>query len=98
MRFTEKYNRMYAGILSGFLLPLIIGLIIFAFTSHGRTIGQYLARISDANIVTHAITLCVFPNVAIFLLFNRFDMLKAAWGVLAVTIIWAISVFIIKFI
>jgi hypothetical protein len=98
MKFTEKYDKMPAGLISGFVLPLITGLVIFLFSAHGRTLSQYLERIVDANIMTHAITLCVFPNVAIFLLFNRYDMLKAARGVLAMTIVWAISVFIIKFI
>jgi hypothetical protein len=98
MKFTEKYNKMSAGLISGFLFPVITGLLIFAFTAHGRSLTHYIARIFDANITTHAITLCVFPNVAIFLLFNRYDMLKSAKGVLAMTIVWAVTVFIIKFI
>jgi hypothetical protein len=98
MKLTEKYDKMSAGIISGLILPLVTALVIYVFTAHGRSIATYLERIADGNIVTHAITLCVFPNVAIFLLFNRFDMLRAARGVLAMTIVWAISVFIIKFI
>jgi hypothetical protein len=39
----------------------------------------------------------VFPNIIIFLIFNRLDMLRAARGVLAVTIIWAVIVFGVKF-
>jgi hypothetical protein len=97
MNFTEKYDKMSAGLISGLIFPLITGALIFLFSAHGKTLTQYLARLADANIVTHAITLCVFPNVLIFLLFNRYDMLKAARGVLAMTIVWAISVFIIKF-
>ena len=98
MKLTEKYDKMYAGILTGLILPLNAGLLIYAFTAHGRSLSVYINRIIDGNIITHAITLCVFFNVAIFLLFNRFDMLRAARGVLAMTIVWAISVFIIKFI
>jgi len=41
--------------------------------------------------------MCVFPNVLIFLLFNRFDMLRASRGVLGITMAWAIVVFIVKF-
>jgi hypothetical protein len=96
MKFAEKYDNLISGIISGVFLPVIIGLIIFAFTAHGRSLIEYLERISDGNIVTHAITLCVFPNVFIFLLFNRFDMLRGARGVLAVTIVWAAIVFAIK--
>jgi len=96
MKFREKYDRLAFGLFSGFILPLLIGLIIFALTAHGRSMHSYIQRIIDANIITHAITLCVFPNIIIFLLFNRFDMLKALRGVLASTIVWAIAVFIVK--
>jgi hypothetical protein len=97
MKIVEKYDKIIWGLISGFLFPIVIGLIIFAFTGHGQSLTSYLHRISYANIVTHAITLCVFPNVFIFLIFNRFDMLHAARGVLAVTIFFAVIVFAIKF-
>lgn len=97
MKWNEKYDRVLTGIISGFLLPFVVGLIIFLFTSKSQSLGQYLARIAGASIITHAITLCVFPNIAIFLLFNRYDMLRASRGVLAATIIWAIAMFIFKF-
>jgi hypothetical protein len=51
----------------------------------------------NADIITHSISLCVFPNLLIFMLFNRFDMLKATRGVLAMTIVWAVIVFGVKF-
>jgi len=95
---AEKYDRLMTGIISGFIFPVIVGLVIYLFTAHGRSIPQYLHRIADASIITHAITLCVFPNIFIFLLFNRFDMLRASRGVLAVTFAWAITVFIVKFV
>ena len=96
MKFTEKYDKLVVGLVSGFVLPLVIGLIIYVFTAHGKSIGEYLGRIKEANIITHAITLCVFPNIAVFFLFNRFDMLRALRGVLAATIVWAVAVFIVK--
>jgi hypothetical protein len=96
MNITEKYNNILSGIISGVLLPAVVGFIVYLFTAHGRSILSYLERLSDANIVTHAITLCVFPNVFIFLIFNRFDMLRASRGVLAATIAWAVIVFAIK--
>jgi hypothetical protein len=96
MKSAEKYDKLISGIVSGVFFPAIVGLIIFAFTAHGKSLSSYLERISDGNIVTHAITLCVFPNVLIFLIFNRFDMLRAARGVLAVTIVYAAIVFALK--
>ena len=95
---AEKYDRVITGIISGFVLPVIIGLLIFVFTAHDKSISQYLDIIISGRIITHAITICVFPNIFIFLLFNRFDMLRASRGVLAMTIVWACAVFIVKFV
>ncbi len=97
MKFSEKYDRVLTGLISGLVLPFITALIIYTFSSGHQTLHAYLARISDSNIITHSITLSVFPNILIFLLFNRFDMLRASRGVLAVTIVWAIIVFGVKF-
>ena len=92
-----KYDNIITGIISGILIPPITGLIIYLFSADGLSLSSYLSQISDTNIVTHSITLCVFPNVIIFLIYNRFDMLRACRGVLAITIAWAVVVFGVKF-
>ena len=97
MTFSEKYDKVLSGLVSGLIFPLIIGLIIYIFSHGHNTLHSYLTRIADSNIITHSITLCVFPNVFIFLIFNRFDMLRASRGVLAITIFWAVIVFGVKF-
>jgi hypothetical protein len=97
MKFHERYDKVLTGIISGLLFPFIVGILTFLFTSGHQSLHTYLARIADSNIITHSITLCVFPNILIFLLYNRFDMLKATRGVLAVTIFWAVVVFGVKF-
>jgi hypothetical protein len=94
----EKYDKIAAGILSGIILPIITGLLIYTFSAHGKSIPVYFSMISKANIVTHSISMCILPNIIIFLIFNRLDMLRAVRGVLGITIAWTIAVFIIKFI
>lgn len=96
MKFSDRYDRVLTGVVSGLLLPFIVGITIFLFTSGHQSLGSYLARIAETNIVTHSVTICVFPNIIIFLLFNRFDMLRATRGVLAITIVWAVLVFGLK--
>lgn len=97
MTFYEKYDKILTGLISGFLFPFIIGIIIYLFSSGHQSLHSYIARIVDSDIVTHSISLCVFPNLFIFMIFNRFDMLKATRGVLAITIFWAVIVFGVKF-
>ena len=96
MTFPEKFDRFITGFTGGILLPLITGFTIFLFTAHGTPLSTYIFRIKYTGITTHAVTLCVFSNIIIFLLFNHFDMLKAARGTLAITIIWAVLVFSFK--
>jgi len=97
MTFAEKYDKLITGLISGLIFPVVVGIIIFLFSSHNMPLDKYLSRLAESNIITHSISLCVFPNVFIFLLFNRFDMLRASKGILAITIVWAITVFAVKF-
>ena len=97
MNFYEKYDKVLTGLLSGLVLPLVVGLIIYLFSPGNLSVHSYLARLEETKIITHSISICVFPNILIFLIFNRFDMLRATRGVLAVTIVWAVIVFGIKF-
>ncbi len=97
MTLAERYDRQLTGLISGFALPLVVGICIYLLSSKGLSIPDYIARLSGTNIITHSISLCVFPNVIIFLIFNRFDMLRACRGVLTVTILWAVIVFLVKF-
>jgi len=97
MNAAEKYDRLITGLISGLIFPFIVGMIIFIFSSGEMSLGSYLLRLKETQIITHSITLCVFPNIFVFLLFNRFDMLRAVRGTLAITIVWAIIVFAVKF-
>ena len=96
MSFSVKFDKTIIGILAGLVLPILVGLAIFIFSPSHLSMQSYLERIAETHIITHSITLCVFPNVFIFLLFNRLDMLKATRGVLAMTIVWAVIVFGVK--
>jgi hypothetical protein len=97
MKFYEKYDKVLIGVISGLVFPFVIGMAVFLFSSGHQSLHSYLLRIADSNIITHSISLCVFPNILIFMLFNRLDMLQATRGVLAVTIAWAVIVFAVKF-
>jgi len=94
---TGKFDKIAVGAGAGFLLPVIISLLFYIFSSGDRTIAEYFGRIVTANILTHVISLCVFSNLFLFLVFNRLDMLQATRGVLGITIFWALLVFAIKF-
>lgn len=96
MTIPGKYNRISTGVIAGFLLPVIISAVIFLFAKGDPSLHEWLSRVRAAGMETNIISLCVFPNVLIFLLFNHFDMLNASRGVLGITIFWALVVFLVK--
>jgi hypothetical protein len=96
MRFAEKFDNFITGFISGLLLPVLVAFIVFLFSPGNLSIQSYIARILETHIITHSISICVFSNIIIFLIFNRFDMLRASRGVLAITIVWAVIVFALK--
>ena len=96
MRFTQRFNNTLAGLVSGLLLPAIAFLAFFLFTHNGLSFGDYFKRVEEAGNITSIMSVCVFSNIIAFLLFNRFDMLRASRGVLGITIAWAFVVFGIK--
>jgi hypothetical protein len=97
MNRAEKYDRLYVGVITGLVIPLIVGFCVFLFSSGNKNLAEYFQKIAKADIITHIISLCVFPNLFLFLIFNRLDMLRATRGVLGVTIFWAVLVFAVKF-
>jgi hypothetical protein len=97
MMIAERFDKIITGVISGFVLPLITALIIYLFAEGDPKLFEWFVRIFLADITTHIITLSVFSNIIIFLIFNHYDMLRAARGVLGITIAWAVLVFVIKF-
>jgi hypothetical protein len=87
---------MLTGIISGILIPVIAFFIFFLLTRNGLTLDLFIRRMIEVDKVTEVMSISVFANIVIFLLFNRFDMLRASKGVLGITIVWAFLVFGIK--
>lgn len=90
-------NRFITGFIAGLLLPLLVFFAVYLFTGDELSLKAYAERILSRNILSHIISLCVFPNVVLFLIFNRSDRLLSARGVLGITILWAMAVFAVKF-
>jgi len=97
MTIPEKYDKQYIGAAAGFIIPVLISVTVLAFSSGSNSPGEYYRKLIEADIMTHVISLCVFPNIFLFLIFNRLDMLRATRGVLGITIFWAVLVFAVKF-
>lgn len=96
MQISQRYNNALTGVISGILIPVIAFFVFFLLTRNGLTLDLFIRRMVEADKVTEVMSISVFTNIVIFLLFNRFDMLRASKGVLGITIVWAFLVFGIK--
>lgn len=96
MKFSQRYNNALTGVISGILMPVIAFFVFFLLTRNGLTLDLFIRRMIEVDKVTEVMSISVFTNIVIFLLFNRFDMLRASKGVLGITIAWAFLVFGIK--
>lgn len=94
---TEKYDKAGIGAITGFILPVFAAFLFWIFSGGNLSIASYFHKLVTADILTHIISLSVFTNLILFLIFNRLDMLRASKGVLGITIAWAILVFTVKF-
>jgi len=97
MNKTGKFDKVYLGAVAGFVVPILVSMTVWSFSSGKYTLGEQINRIVNADIVSHIISLCVFPNIFLFLLLMHLDLLRATRGVLGITIFWAVLVFAVKF-
>lgn len=96
MWFRHKFNNAISGVAAGLVIPVIAFLVFFLLTRHGLSLADYVRKIIEIGNITEIMSVSVFANIIIFLVFNRLDMLRASKGVLGITIAWAFTVFGIK--
>lgn len=92
----QRFNNAISGVVAGLAVPALAFLVFFLLTHHGLTLVDYLRKVEGAGNISEIMSVSVFANIIIFLLFNRLDMLRASRGVLGITIVWAFTVFAIK--
>lgn len=89
---TKKADKIWVGILTGIVLPLIVLAIVYVSSFGYMTMPQFLRRLVFANIILKLISLCAVANLGAFFLFYRVEYDKASRGVVFATMILAFVV------
>lgn len=95
-RTKYRFDQILIGLLIGLILPVIIFFITYKVKYDDLEFMVYLQQIWQMKILLKILSLCVFPNLGVFLLFLRIKYERAARGVVMATFMYAFLVLIAK--
>jgi hypothetical protein len=92
-----KFNNLWIGLGAGILVPLI-ALTCYYFARYSDlSLVNFVKVYQNLGILTHIVSLAVLPNLLVFFLFIRQNLLKSARGVLLATFLFTFIVLCIRF-
>jgi hypothetical protein len=92
-----KINNIKLGMLLGIIAPILSMLVVHLIKFPEYNFQELLDYLVARRIFTKIVSLCVFPNLALFFIFLNKNYYSSARGVLMSTVLFALFVFIIKF-
>ena len=90
-------NKFWLGFLLGFGFPAVFFLLYFLFRFRDLTIENYWQILVQTGKIVHVLSLAVFPNLLPFMFFVRTNRFRSGRGIMAITILYAIFIFALKF-
>jgi len=93
---TKRFDKIWVGILSGIVLPLVVMGIFYLSSYSYITVPQFLRKMVFGAIILKLLSLCAVINLGAFFLFYRVEHDKAARGVIFATMILAFVVVLDK--
>ena len=90
-------NRFWLGFLLGVGFPLVAFLLYFMFRFRNLTFEHYIKVLFQSGKLVHVISLSVFSNLLPFMFFVRSNRFRSGRGVMTITILFVIAIFILKF-
>jgi len=97
MKISRRWNKFWTGFVLGFVLPLVVFMLIYFLTYSKTPILTFIDFSFRTQILPKILSLCVAPNLAVFYLFLNKEFWYATRGVIAATILYALTVGIVLF-
>jgi hypothetical protein len=92
----QQLDTMITGVLSGTILPVIVYFFLYFSKVQDVRYTLFSNHLVVGNILPVLISHCVLPNLVLFFIFNGVDWMKAAKGVVIVTVILTVMIFGVK--
>jgi hypothetical protein len=88
----RQSDSLITGFTWGIILPLIILLLIYFIRYSEIPLTRFVANLQEMKLLFKILSLCGFANLAVFFLFYRKRMDKAAKGIIMATFVYGILV------
>ena len=97
MKKKATYNNVRLGLLLGMIAPVAGFFILYALSSRGNSLGDFVDILMNREKLSSVISLSAIPNLLLFFIFIWLNYLYSARGVLASTLLFALIVIFTKF-
>ncbi|MDY0280035.1 MAG: hypothetical protein RBR35_05685 [Salinivirgaceae bacterium] len=92
-----KFNRFYHGFFGGLIITSVVFALFAIFNwSRFETWNKFVIYLSYGQMISSLISLCAVPNLILFFYFMKTDRYYAGKGLIAITMLTAIVVFILR--
>ncbi|WP_163708218.1 hypothetical protein [Mangrovibacterium lignilyticum] len=92
----KNRNKLSFGFTLAMLLPMVVFVVLYFLSKREITLGEYLVSLWRLGAFLKIMSLCVLPNLILFLHFYRIKYDLAARGVLMATFFYAFVVVLSK--
>ncbi len=94
----KKLNTVATGIIAGLLLPVLVFMILYYAKISDIRSELFLQYFNLLSVIPLLISHCILPNLILFFVLNTTNQTQAAKGVVIITVILTVGVFIVKII
>lgn len=93
-----RFNKLIIGFIGGLLFPVLTFVGIYLALYNGKSFFDFVEITWLQGNMSRVLSLSMLPNLGLFFAFIWTNKLKSAQGVLAVTIVLAFAIIILRFI
>jgi hypothetical protein len=93
----SKVNNIYLGIILGLIVPVITVFLVYKIRFNQFNWEEFINLFVQRRVLSSLLSLCVIPNLLVFMIFIWLNHLYSARGVLLSTFIVGIIIVGVKF-
>ena len=94
----KRFDNIVTGLTCGLIAPAVVFVIYFSIHDPMLHILDVFHRLTESGVISYYMSLCAIANLLLFFIFLKFNIERAARGVLGATIIYAFTVLFLKLI